>query len=366
MSNLFNASQKTRYYLNFNNGNKEHLNSLNGMYRIEMDIIVPFQNEKNSFTSKTINKINFYVDQDNLPQYSFDTNIEDGFKTLLLNSLEENFNKLKFVKIAKITPESYYTPLADNNTRKIYQNGVFNNISLKFRVYDEHYLQITTNEKLTQPLDVLSYLSICIFPRESGGSIYESIRAILSGLSSTVISNRSQNDANVGDESLLQNLARALIDNLSGTTENGNTNYFEPLLKKLKERAFGCPTVKITRLGDRELKYNAMQFFVTNFNATFSKDMIMNNESKQLLPTYIDFEITLSPILIPSFDTIKEWLFNDVVSKDERAKLELAFRQNNPGNMVDLNKKFDEQMKIIEKSREREGSNTLRKVIKIG
>lgn len=355
MSNLFNASQKTRYYLNFsinNDDEKENkLDSINGMYRIECTIVIPKLKVMGN-TAVSVKKpikdkhyISFYVDQENLPNFSFDTNIEDGFKTILLNSIEQSLNESKIMKFSKISPDSYYTPLADNNTRKIYQNGTFNNINLKFRAYDEHYMGVTTNEKITPPLEIFAYLSSCIFPRESGGSVEEYLRSMVSGITHLAFGKAE-------GQSVIQTFTENLIHRIAGTSNGEDeTKFYTQLKESLKQRVFGCPTVVINRLGDRKIDvYKEIEFFVTNFNATFSKDMILN-PNNQLSPIYIDFEITLSPTLIPSFDTMSRWLFNNTITEDLAKNLDKKVKKEDVT-------KYNDDHKL--------DNNTLRTIIKIG
>lgn len=332
-------------FSNDNDLNGKMLEDINSMYRIEMHVdfyqsrtnsidengnlrtgnnskrrnssyqastLFFYDNAENSYTKDAINKLTsiiFYTDQENLPNFNFDANIEEGFKSVLLSTVENTLNSNGVAKLTKLSPNSYYTPLADKHSKKMYTSGNLNNINFKFRLYDSHYLQINHIES-TQPLDALAYLTSCIFPfgdNGEGGTVEEIVNAMFSGLKGFF-----ETGENKDDNSIITDAVKSVIESVFGDEGTNNKEKFKKLLEQLRKRPQGCPTIIIDRIGDRIFKndYDKWEFFLTNINATFSKDLIQYGKS--FYPIYIDFEITLSPSYIPSYEKMQQWLFFDL------------------------------------------------------
>lgn len=253
-------------------------------------------NTSNLDTYDKLTTINFYVEPENMPNFSFDANIEDGFKSVLFNTLEQEYKNNKIAKYTKFHTNTYYTPLADNNTRKLYQSGTFQNLTFKFRLYDYRFIQ-SLSYITTPPMKAFSLLSSCIFPfgkGGSGGSFEEYLNTIITTFTGIT---KAEDIADVAYEALFGSKLVENMKKLGG------------IIKNINFRPHGCPTIVIDEIGDNDLSVKNLEFFLTNINTTFSKDLICD-ESGNFFPTYADFDITLVPTYIPSFETFASWLFN--------------------------------------------------------
>lgn len=290
--------------------NTRKMSAIKSTYKFDegeyLNINTKVNTDNNKYTSKPT-KVVFYVDQNDMPSFNFDANIEEGFKTAFVNLIEEKING-SIGKYTKFAPNTYYSPMADENTRKIYTSGGFKDISFKFRLYDRHYMKINVNDDSVtygNPLTVFSLLSSCIFPfgnEGEGGKIDEIITSLFHSLDFL--------------DGLTTNTKEVIVDKIMGVKDG---NILKSIFDTMKKRFHGCPIIRLHRLGDRIFEGESIwEFFLTNFSSSFSKDLIFYESLGIYKPIYIDFEITLSPTFIPSIEKMENWLlYNGGDGKEE-------------------------------------------------
>lgn len=298
-----NQNYSVRMYVRYKDESKNPNNNLTNLYT----------RDKNS----TSTNIEFFIEPDTLNTYSYDSKLEEGYKSSVVSSLMEYMNKSTFGKMMKYSPNFYITPMSDKNTRNLYHSGDFTNLNFKFRLYDKNYLG-NNGHKVSDPLTTFALLSSCIFPygeKGEGGSIAQIVNMIKNNID---YENVTDNVYYVSS-TLYMKLAD-LVGYDTKKTEEILSKDLLNVYKNLMDRINGCPTIVFYNIGD--IVYDSenpdkyiggnnnggfieLPFYLTNFNATFSKDLIYSDGVYK--PIYIDFEITLTPSKIPSRETMENF-----------------------------------------------------------
>jgi len=281
--------------------------------------------------SKSTN-IEFFIEPDTLNTYSYDSKIEEGYKSSVVSSLLEYMNKSKFGKMMKYSPNFYITPMSNENTRNLYHSGDFTNLNFKFRLYDKNYLG-NNGYKVSDPLTTFALLSSCIFPygdNGKGGSIIQIVNMLKNNFSG----DKFTSNVYEASSNLYLELAKLVGADTKKTEELKHKNLYK-VYQNLMDRINGCPTIVFYNIGDIIYSqendepyiggddrggFIELPFYLTNFNASFSKDLI--NSDGVYKPIYIDFEITLTPTKIPSSETMVKFI-NGVYHKSNIFKRDI-------------------------------------------
>lgn len=346
MGNIFNKA--TTYTINTKTDDESSIGVYeNQNYHVSM--YVRYKDEtKNSYSNLTSlygrdeksssTNIEFFIEPDTLNTYSYDSKLEEGYKSSVVSSLMEYMNKSTFGKIMKYSPNFYITPMSDKNTRNLYHSGDFTNLNFKFRLYDRNYLG-NNGYKVSDPLKTFALLSSCIFPYGDEGGDETSIAQIVNMIKTNIdVDNFTNNVYNLSSN-LYMELAKFVGYDTYETKKLVSENLLN-VYKNLMDRINGCPTIVFYSIGDiiyasenktsNDYKggddrggFIDLPFYLTNFNASFSKDLI--NCDGVYKPIYIDFEITLTPSKIPSKETMINFIegtnneiniFKHVIKKD--------------------------------------------------